>query len=277
MQMTGTGFAYRTDRQKDKCPSSCQSSGVTALSNNASPGGTDNSDRITDRRKTNREGWGSSQERSRSSAESTQTFSSSSEFRSFYFSWALTSGKGRAKARAGRNSQWSQQRPVAATRLTAAQSRGKYWTFSILDSKLFQDRWLSFAATSTFLVMPVTRALQPHCCRDITYPSKQEPTAGLVLQGALLGDVYPATATRRELLSSLIQLDTGPSHATAQRGAGIPSSCTAGTWDVCKGENSKTNCSRAEGRQKSVLNFYHISYHLSPHPATPQPSAIPAV
>lgn len=42
--MTGTGFAYRTGRQKDKCPSFCQSSGVTARSANTPPRWMDNAD-----------------------------------------------------------------------------------------------------------------------------------------------------------------------------------------------------------------------------------------
>lgn len=42
--MTGTGFAYRTGRQKDKCPSFCQSSGVTAHSANTPPRWMDNAD-----------------------------------------------------------------------------------------------------------------------------------------------------------------------------------------------------------------------------------------
>lgn len=56
MQMTGTGFAYHTDRQKDKCPSFCQSAGVTALPKDTPPPWMDKADTITGRRKASSQG-----------------------------------------------------------------------------------------------------------------------------------------------------------------------------------------------------------------------------
>lgn len=56
MQMTGTGFAYHTDRQKDKCPSFCQSSRVTALPKDTPPRWMDKADTIPGRRKASSQG-----------------------------------------------------------------------------------------------------------------------------------------------------------------------------------------------------------------------------
>lgn len=113
------------------------------------------------------------------------------------------------------------------------------------------------------LYLRQTLCSRPPCCRHVTSPTNKKPQQSPTLEGPLLRGTFPATAPCWEPLSSLIGLDICPPRVTAQRDAGITSNCTAGTRDVCKGENSRTNCKRAGERQKPVLNFSHISHRLS--------------
>lgn len=151
-------------------------------------------------------------------------------------------------------------------------------TASGLSSQCAERREKILAVLDTWLLWTVSRSVaqfchlkHPPCDAFITSsslfapgppaadtlhpPTHKKPQQSPTLEGALLGETAPPTAPSREPLPSLTRLDVRPPRVAAQRDAGTPNSCTAGTRDVCKGENSRTNCKRAGGRQKPGLNI----------------------